>query len=208
MKIQGDYHFDAPRTVVWRALLDPEVLARTLPGCEKLERTGDSSFAGALTVQVGPVKGQFKGTLELSDMTELEGYRMKLAGNGQAGFLTGEGTLAISDDGAGTLLRYDIDSQVGGKVAAVGQRLLESSAKVITKQGLEGLARELAALTAGAAAGTPPVVAEQPSQAAMAAQFATGLAAELVPPSKRPWVIGGVLLVAALLGFLILRACG
>lgn len=208
MKIQGDYHFDAPRAVVWRALLDPDILARTLPGCEKLERTGDASFAGALTVQVGPVKGQFKGTLDLSDLVELEGYRMKLAGNGQAGFLTGDGTLALSDDGAGTLLRYDIDSQVGGKVAAVGQRLLESSAKVITKQGLEGLARELAALTANTEADAPPVVAEQPSQAAMAAQFATGLAAELVPPSKRPWVIGAGLLIAAIVGFLIFRACG
>jgi uncharacterized protein len=207
MKIQGDYHFDAPRAVVWRALLDPDILARTLPGCEKLERTGETSFAGALTVQVGPVKGQFKGTLDLSDLVELEGYRMKLAGNGQAGFLTGDGTLALSDDGAGTLLRYDIDSQVGGKVAAVGQRLLESSAKVITKQGLEGLARELAALTANTDADAPPVVAEQPSQAAMAAQFATGLAAELVPPSKRPWVIGAGLVVGAIVGFLFFRAC-
>lgn len=207
MKIQGDYHFDAPRAVVWRALLDPDILARTLPGCEKLERTGDTSFAGALTVQVGPVKGQFKGTLDLSDLVELEGYRMKLAGNGQAGFLTGDGTLALSDDGAGTLLRYDIDSQVGGKVAAVGQRLLESSAKVITKQGLEGLARELAALTANTGTDTPPVVAEQPSQAAMAAQFASGLAAELVPPSKRPWVIGAGFLIAAIAGFVIFRAC-
>lgn len=208
MKIQGDYHFDAPRAVVWRALLDPDILARTLPGCEKLERTGGTSFAGALTVQVGPVKGQFKGTLDLSDLVELEGYRMKLAGNGQAGFLTGDGTLALLDDGAGTLLRYDIDSQVGGKVAAVGQRLLESSAKVITKQGLEGLARELAALTANTDAEAPPVVAEQPSQAAMAAQFATGLAAELVPPSKRPWVIGAGLLIAVIAGVLIFRACG
>jgi|CXWL01.1.fsa_nt_gi carbon monoxide dehydrogenase subunit G len=207
MKLQGEYHFDAPRATVWQALLDPEVLARTLPGCERLERTGETSFAGALTVQVGPVKGQFKGTLELSDLVELEGYRMKLAGNGNAGFLTGEGTLAITDDGAGTLLKYDIDSQVGGKVAAVGQRLLESSAKVITKQGLEGLARELAALTASAEVGAAPVAAEQPSQTAMAAQFATGLAAELVPPSKRPLVIGVGLVVLALVVWSLVRAC-
>lgn len=207
MKLQGEYRFDAPRATVWQALLDPEILARTLPGCEKLERTGETSFVGVLTVQVGPVKGQFRGTLDLSDLVELEGYRMKLAGNGNAGFLTGEGTLAIADDGAGTMLKYDIDSQVGGKVAAVGQRLLESSAKVITKQGLEGLARELAALTASAEVGAAPAVAEQPSQAAMAAQFATGLAAELVPPSKRPWVIVGGLLVLAALVWLLVRAC-
>lgn len=205
MKIQGEYHFDAPRAVVWKALLDPEILARTLPGCEKLERTGETSFAGALTVQVGPVKGQFKGTLELSDLVELGGYRMKLAGNGTAGFLTGDGTLALSDDGAGTLLRYDIDSQVGGKVAAVGQRLLESSAKVVTKQGLEGLARELAALTAGADSGAPPAPAEQPSQAAMAAQFATGLAAELAPSKKWLWALG---LGVGVVIWLAVRSCG
>lgn len=146
MKIQGSHTFDAPRERVWRALLDPEVLARTLPGCEKLERVGETDYRGVLNVQVGPVKGQFQGTLQLSDLIPLEGYHMKLDGKGPAGFMTGQGDLRLSGEGGSTTLTYDIDTQVGGRVASVGQRLMESSARSITRQGLEGLARELAAM--------------------------------------------------------------
>lgn len=146
MKIQGSHTFDAPRERVWRALLDPEVLARTLPGCEKLERVGETDYRGVLNVQVGPVKGQFQGTLQLSDLVPLEGYHMKLDGKGPAGFMTGQGDLRLAGEGGSTTLTYDIDTQVGGRVASVGQRLMESSARSITRQGLEGLARELAAM--------------------------------------------------------------
>lgn len=146
MKIQGSHTFDAPRERVWRALLDPEVLARTLPGCEKLERVGETDYRGVLNVQVGPVKGQFQGTLQLSDLAPLEGYHMKLDGKGPAGFMTGQGDLHLAGEGGSTTLTYDIDTQVGGRVASVGQRLMESSARSITRQGLEGLARELAAM--------------------------------------------------------------
>lgn len=148
MKIQGSHTFDAPRERVWRALLDPEVLARTLPGCEKLERVGETDYRGVLNVQVGPVKGQFQGTLQLSDLVPLEGYHMKLDGKGPAGFMTGQGDLRLAGEGGSTTLTYDIDTQVGGRVASVGQRLMESSARSITRQGLEGLARELAVMEA------------------------------------------------------------
>jgi carbon monoxide dehydrogenase subunit G len=140
MKIQGSHTFDASREQVWRALLDPAILARTLPGCEKLERVGENDFQGVLSVQVGPVKGQFQGTLQLSDLRPLEGYHMKLDGKGPAGFMSGEGKLSLADaeDGGSTLLTYDLDAQVGGRLAGVGQRLIESSAKSISRQGLEG----------------------------------------------------------------------
>lgn len=209
MKIQGEHTFDAPRDMVWQALLDPEVLARVLPGGEKLERTGENSFRGALNVQVGPVKGQFQGTLDLSDVRPLEGYHMKLAGSGPAGFMNGNGTIALAPaEGDQTLLRYDIDADVGGRIAGVGQRLLESSAKVITRQGLEGLARELAAMKEAAATQTPVVLPAQPSQAEMAVKVAAGVAGELVPPGQRPWVLIGVGLVGLLIGLFLLRACG
>ncbi len=217
MKIQGSHTFDAPRERVWRALLDPGILARTLPGCEKLERVGETDFQGALNVQVGPVKGQFQGTLQLSDLHPLEGYHMKLDGKGPAGFMNGEGDLKIADAGASTILTYDLDAQVGGRIAGVGQRLLESSAKSITRQGLEGLARELAVMapapgevaageTAVPVAVPPPPV--QPTQAQVAARVATDVARDLVPPERRPWLIGGVLLVLAAVAFGLMRACG
>lgn len=218
MKIQGEYRFEVPVALVWPALLDPAVLARTLPGCERLERTGDNTFAGALTVAIGPVKGQFQGTLELSDLRPLEGYHMKVNGSGGAGFLQGEGDLRLRADGNATILSYDLEAQVGGKVAGVGQRLLDSSSRVITRQGLEGLDRQLQAIAAAAPspspdAGTPAPVSvvlppPAPSQAAMAAQFASGMAAELIPRRHRWWVAALVLLLAGGLLVLVARACG
>ena len=192
MKIQGTYTFDAPRERVWRALLDPEVLARTLPGCERLERVGENDFRGVLNVNVGPVKGQFQGTLQLSALNPPESYHMRLDGKGAAGFMNGEGDLRLADQGAATLLTYDIDAQVGGRVAGVGQRLLESSAKSITKQGLEGLARELAAMGGPESASAPLPPPVQLTQTELAARVAGDVARDLVPPSTRPWLIGEI----------------
>jgi carbon monoxide dehydrogenase subunit G len=225
MKIQGEHTFDAPRERVWRALLDPEVLARTLPGCERLERTGENEYRGVLNVQVGPVKGQFQGTLQLADILPLEGYHMKLDGSGPSGFMNGQGELRLADAPAGTTLRYDLDAQIGGRIAGLGQRLVESSAKSITRQGLEGLARELAAMTdpareetvkeetaaapAPSAAPVPPAPPPvRPTQAEVAARVAGDVARDLVPAEKRPWVIGVGLALLAILAFLLARSCG
>ena len=221
MKIQGEHTFDAPRERVWRALLDPEVLARTLPGCERLERTGENEYRGVLNVQVGPVKGQFQGTLQLADILPLEGYHMKLDGSGPSGFMNGQGELRLADAPAGTTLRYDLDAQIGGRIAGLGQRLVESSAKSITRQGLEGLARELAAMTdpvreetvkeetAAVAAPAPPAPPPvRPTQAEVAARVAGDVARDLVPAEKRPWVIGVGLALLAILVFLLARSCG
>jgi carbon monoxide dehydrogenase subunit G len=212
MKIQGSHTFDAPREQVWRALLDPAILARTLPGCERLERVGENDFQGALNVQVGPVKGQFQGTLQLSDLKPLEGYHMKLDGKGTAGFMSGEGDLRLADSGSSTVLTYDLDAQVGGRVAGVGQRLIESSAKSITRLGLEGLAREIAAMpsTANAAPAVSPVSPPPPiqlTQAQIAARVASDVVRDTVPRVV-PWVaVAAVLGVLAVL-FVLMRGCG
>jgi hypothetical protein len=216
LKLAGEHRFEAPRELVWRALLDPAILARTLPGCERLEQVEENDFRGVLNVQVGPVKGQFQGTLLLSDLKVLESYRMKLDGSGPAGFLRGEGTVALAEAGDGTLLSYDLEAQVGGRMAGVGQRLLDSSARSIARQGLEGLGRQLAALQAAAppAAGMPaasvppaPLPPPSPTQAAVAARVARDVAADLVPPSRRPWIIAVVVAVLGVLVFTLFRAC-
>ena len=207
MKLQGTHTFDAPRERVWRAILDPAILARTLPGCEKLERVGENNYLGVLNVQVGPVKGQFQGTLVLTDVRPLEGYHMKLDGKGPAGFMNGEGDLRLTDAGGSTVLTYDIDSQVGGRVAAVGQRLLESSSKSVARQGLEGLAREISAMGESEAAAAPIPPPAQLSQTEVAARVASDVARDLVPPERRVWLIGGALLTLAVIGLLLARAC-
>lgn len=208
MKIQGEHTFDAPRALVWQALLDPAVLARVLPGTERLEQVSDNEFRGAMNVQVGPVKGQFQGTLQLTNLVPPEGYHMKLEGNGPNGFMNGEGEIRLADAPAGTTLRYDLDAQVGGRVAGVGQRLLESSARAITKQGLEGLSRELLAMKAAAASAAPVVPPVAPTQAEFAARVAGDVARDLVPAERRPWMIGAGLALLALIVFLLVRGCG
>lgn len=207
MKIQGERRFEFPRQTVWEAINDPATLSKTLPGCEKLERVEESEFRGALNVQVGPVKGLFQGSLELSHIRPPEGYHMRLQGQGPAGFMKGEGTLRLEESAGGTTLRYDMDAQVGGRIAAVGQRLVDSSARVITQQGLDGLERQLQARS-GTPEGDEPRVAPAPNQKEFAAGFAKGLFAELVPAERRPLLLGvgaAILLVVAILLF---RACG
>ena len=132
MKLEGERHFNVPPERLFEALLDPEILARTLPGCEKLERTGDDRFKGVLNIAIGPVKGKFQGTLELSDIDPPNGYHMVVKGQGPSGFMKGEGDLTLIEADGGTLLSYALDAQVGGRMAAVGQRLMESSAKVVS----------------------------------------------------------------------------
>jgi carbon monoxide dehydrogenase subunit G len=207
MKIQGEHTFEAPRERVWKALLDPEILARTLPGCERLERTGENEFRGVLNVQVGPVKGQFQGTLQLTDLLPLEGYHMKLDGSGPAGFMNGQGDLRLADAPDGTLLRYDLDAQIGGRIAGLGQRLVESSAKSITRQGLEGLGRELAAMKTVEPSAPPPAPPPAPTQTEFAVRVAGDVARDLVPAERRPWLIGGTLLLLGALVVLLLRGC-
>ncbi|HUO86401.1 MAG TPA: carbon monoxide dehydrogenase subunit G [Thermoanaerobaculia bacterium] len=226
MKLSGSHRLPYPRAVVWDALMDPEVLSRTLPGCERLEATGDGAFSGSLIVQVGPVRGQFDGTLEMTDRRSPESYRMKLAGQGASGFLTGEGAIRLeeAEGGAATLLHYDLDAQVGGRIAGVGQRLLDSSAKVIARQGLEGLERQLAtrAVAAGAPGADDGIVASgglareegpappapappaAPSQREFVSRFARGLWDEVVPPAARPWLIAAAVALLALVVLLVM----
>jgi uncharacterized protein len=210
VKLQGTHRFAVGRQRLWEALLDPEILARTLPGCESLERTADNSFRGVLNVAIGPVKGRFQGSLDLADLDPPNGYRLEVKGQGPAGFLKGAGVLRLADaEGGGTELTYDLDAQVGGRLAAVGQRLLDSSARVVAQQGLEGLAAQVEAaggpsgVAAGVAAAAPP----PPSQARMATRFAGGLWKELVPaPARRFLATLGWLALGAVVGWW-LRGC-
>lgn len=199
MKIRGSHSFAAPRSTVWEAILDPEVLSRTLPGCEDMAPVGDNRFRGKLKMKVGPVQGVFEGGVELLDLDPPNGYNLKMDGKGAPGFVNGTGSLRLEDaDDGGTLLRYDLDARVGGRIAAVGQRLLDSSAKVLTRQGLQGLEKQLEARAAAAA---EAAATEAPSQAAFAGKFAAGLAREFWP-----YLAGGALLVLAAIA-ISLRAC-
>jgi hypothetical protein len=127
--------------------MDPDVLAGTLPGFKSLERVDATTFAGTLALGVGPVQGRFDGRVELSDLVPPESYRLKMEGRGAPGFVNGNGavTLAEAAEAASTVLQYDVEVQVGGKIAGVGQRLLEMVSRTLTKQALERLEKAILA---------------------------------------------------------------
>jgi carbon monoxide dehydrogenase subunit G len=172
MKLEGNYSFEAPLDTVWQGLFDPEVLARTLPGCEKLERQGDQ-FLGEINVKMGPVQGKFQGKVELQNVKERESYTMVVDGRGPAGFAKATANIRVKGEGATTRLDYDSDVQVGGRIASVGQRLLDASSRAIVKQSLEGLHEQLKALAARAA----PVAATAPAAESVAVAAAVPVAA-------------------------------
>lgn len=144
MKIEGAYTVSAPRETVWQHLLDPEVLGRALPGCEKLEPSPDGSFRAELKVGLAAVKGSYHGRVEILDAVPPEHFRMKVEGQGTGGFLKGEATLTLVDDAAGkTVIQYSGEAQVGGIIASVGQRLVLGAARQIVNQFFEAFARNI-----------------------------------------------------------------
>ncbi len=192
MNLDGEYTFRAPQDLVWQCLLDPVVLAAALPGCEKLELVGENEYEGALNIKIGPVQGTFQGKVKLEDIERPTRYTMQVDGRGAPGFVKATAHLELESRDGETHFTYTSRAQVGGRIASVGQRLIESSAKAITKQSLEGLNTAILARvgdprgesTADAALATDTALATDaasPSQAQFAAAVAKEVAKDLVP---------------------------
>lgn len=211
MKLEGSYTFDAPRDLVWEMFFEPEVLAKTMPGCEKLEMVGENSFEGRMRVQVGPVQGRFKGTVVLSDLQAPETYHMQVDGQGPSGFMKGEGDIRLEETDNGTVMHYVGDAQVGGRIAQVGQRLMESSARAIVKQSLDNLARQVEARHKPDTSednnedeeGEPGEEPRAPTQTEFALGVAREMLGEYVPVEKQPQLIGSA--VALIGAFVIIQ---
>lgn len=149
MKIEGTHELRAAREKVFRALLDPAVLQRCIPGCEQLEATEENSFAATLRAGVGTIKGVFKGSVKIEDVREPEHYRLVVEGKGQPGFVKGAGDLdleARADDLC--VVKYSGDVQAGGTIASVGQRMIQGAAKMMAAQFFTSLEAEARALEA------------------------------------------------------------
>ena len=202
MKLAGDYKFEAPVDEVWKALLDPVVLAAVMPGCEKLELV-DGAYVGELNIKVGPVQGKFQGKVTLSDVEEEQGYTMTVDGRGAPGFVKAKAAVKLTPVGDETTMEYDADAQVGGRIASVGQRLIDSSAKAIIKESLEGLNANVKA-RANVAEGQEAEVI-QASQAEFATKVAKEVAKDLVPPPVRTALIVLALVGIGALIYLLIR---
>jgi carbon monoxide dehydrogenase subunit G len=135
MTMNGEVQLAAPREAVWAKLNDPEVLKTCIPGCEELERTEGNGFRAVAKMKVGPVSARFKGRVTLSDLDPPNGYKISGEGEGGvAGFAKGGATVALAENAGGTLLTYDVEAQIGGKLAQLGQRLINGSAKKLADE--------------------------------------------------------------------------
>jgi len=130
MDMTGEYLVPAPKQAVWEALNDPEILKQCIPGCEEVNKTSDTGFDAKVSAKVGPVKAKFSGAVTLSDIDPPNGYTISGEGKGgAAGFAKGGAKVALSEAEGGTLLTYEVNAQVGGKLAQIGARLIDSTAK-------------------------------------------------------------------------------
>jgi carbon monoxide dehydrogenase subunit G len=130
MTMTGEVQLAASRETVWAKLNDPEVLKACIPGCEQLDMTSGSEFQAVATVKVGPVKARWKGKVRLSDLDPPNSYRISGEGEGGvAGFAKGGAKVSLADHDGGTRLSYDVEAQIGGKLAQLGQRLISGAAK-------------------------------------------------------------------------------
>lgn len=130
MEMTGEFRIPAPQDKVWEALNDPDVLRRSIPGAESVEKTADNEFSAVAKAKVGPVSAKFKGNVTLSDIDAPNGYTISGQGSGgAAGFAKGKADVRLKPDGDGTILSYQVHATVGGKLAQVGQRFIDSTAK-------------------------------------------------------------------------------
>src|SRR6201995_1827852 len=130
MSMSGEVQLPAAKSVVWNKLNDPEVLKACIPGCQELVKEGDTAFRATAKLAIGPVKATFKGKVTLSDLDPPNGYTITGEGDGGiAGFAKGGATVNLTDKDGGTLLSYNVEAQIGGKLAQLGQRLVNGAAK-------------------------------------------------------------------------------
>jgi uncharacterized protein len=207
MDLTGEYRIPAPRETVWAALNNPDILKACIPGCEELNKTSDTELVAKVVAKIGPVKAAFGGKVTLSDLDPPNGYTITGEGQGgAAGFAKGGAKVRLepADGGAATVLRYAADAQIGGKLAQIGSRLVEGTAKKLADEFFAAFAAQAAA--AAPAAPTPAAAAEQPATSQPVSQQAPTVASATSSGlSPVLWIIGLVVIVAAILGFVALR---
>jgi carbon monoxide dehydrogenase subunit G len=162
MDMTGEVRLPAPRETVWRALNDPEVLKQSIPGCEEIQKLSDTEMTARVSAKVGPVSAKFAGKVTLSDLDPPNGYTISGEGQGGvAGFAKGGAQVSLKDDTGGTMLSYKVHAQVGGKLAQIGSRLIDASARKMADDFFTRFAAAVA--SAQAAPETPAPMTASPA---------------------------------------------
>jgi len=199
MELQGERLIPASVDATWAALNDPETLKACIAGCESLERSGDDAFTAVVALKVGPVSARFKGNLQMTNIQAPNGYTINFDGQGGvAGFGKGSADVALTPDGANTLLKYNARATVGGKMAQVGARLIDAAAGKITEDFFKAFEAQL-----------QPAAAPQAADSAVdSAAGSTTESTAVAPVAREPaagsgiktvwWLIGAVVVLAAI----------
>jgi hypothetical protein len=167
MDMTGERRIPAPRARVWAALNDPEMLKASIPGCKSLERVGEDAYRATASVRLGPIAANFAGDVTLRDLNPPASYRIEGSGQGgPAGYAKGGADVTLAEDGEVTLLSYAVSAEIGGKLAQLGARLIDASAKQMADQFFDRFTEALAAPALPAAA--PDAALPQPVPAAPA----------------------------------------
>lgn len=205
MKIEGEYTFDGSREQVWEVVRDPEVLAKALPGTQSLEQVSENEYEGEMHVRIGPVAGLFSGRVIISDEVPPESLTMTVEGRGKPGFVNGTGKVQlISQEADKTLMQYQGDMQVGGRLASVGQRMMDSVSKSLLKQGLDSLNQALIARQTSQATGEE-VEYKPPSESEFAASVAKDMAGEVFSSRRVLWIAGIIAIILIILVIVLLN---
>jgi hypothetical protein len=203
VKLEGEYIFDGPREDVWELVRDPDVLATALPGTQSLDQVGANEYEGVMNVRIGPVAGVFSGRIVVSDEVPPETCTLTVEGKGKPGFINGTGYVNLIDQGdSTTLMKYDGEMQIGGRLASVGQRLLDTTSKSMIRQGLETLNKALQARIA-VKTGGGGVEYKPPSESEFAAAVAKDMAGEALSSSRTIWIAVAVVIVIVIVALII-----
>ena len=131
MKVTGSYQFNTTASKVWSVLTDPRSLSTCIPGCEGLDPLGNDEYQAVMTIGVGPIRGRYNAKISMHDQVPNQSYRLVVQGTGATGFVNGEAVITLAEAGGKTTVNVDGDSQVGGPIARVGQRMMDSVAKML-----------------------------------------------------------------------------
>jgi uncharacterized protein len=157
MEMTGERRLPARRARVWAALNDPEILKASIPGCRSLEAAGENGYRAVAAVKIGPIAANFSGEVRLLDLVPPESYRIEGSGQGgAAGFARGGAVVTLDEDGVGTVLRYRVKAEVGGKIAQLGARLIDASSKQMADQFFDNFVRAVALPEPAVPATEPP----------------------------------------------------
>jgi carbon monoxide dehydrogenase subunit G len=202
MKIEGEYTFDGTRQDVWQIVRDPEVLATALPGTQKLTQVGENEYEGEINVRIGPVGGTFSGKIIVSQEVPPESYTLSVEGKGKPGFLKGSGDVQLLEQtGAQTLMKYAGEVQIGGRLASVGQRMIDTVSKSMIKQGLETLNQALQKRVGAEGPG-----GEEAHKAPSEMEFATAVAKDMAGQalsSRLIWIAAIILIILVIIAVVV-----